>query len=65
MQEVLDYLGSFLLRHLVDLSQENHQRVQVEELKDGLAVIANASKETVVNLSKALTKVKKLVAVLG
>lgn len=57
VQEVLNNLGSFLLRNFVDLLKEDDQAVEVKKLKHAFRVLVDALDEHLVHLCVALGEV--------
>lgn len=58
------HLSAFFFCDFVDRTEEKHQRLEIEQLKDALTVLANTSQQDVVHFSKVLAKIYQLVAVL-
>ena len=62
-QKVLNHLGTFLFRNLVDMPEEGKKRIKVKKLQNAFTVLIDALDDNLVDLGVALAQITCLICV--
>ena len=62
-QKVLNHLGTFFFRNLVDMPEEGKKRIKVKKLQNAFTVLIDALDDNLVDLRVALAQITCLICI--